>query len=61
TALGGPRLLGGAERVWSRWADALVIVTPATVVGWHRHGFARFWAWKSHRVGRPPLDGELVT
>jgi len=19
-----------------------------------------FWAWKSRRVGRPPLDGELV-
>jgi len=48
------------SRVWSRWTEALVIVKPATVVGWHRHGFARFWAWKSRRVGRPPLDGELV-
>ena len=32
------------SRVWSRWADALVIVRPATVIAWHRRGFARFWA-----------------
>ena len=24
---------------WSRWKDALVIVKPETVVGWHRAGF----------------------
>jgi hypothetical protein len=30
------------SRVWSRWADALAIVKPATVIGWHRRGFARF-------------------
>ena len=48
------------SRTWSRWVDALVIVKPATVVGWHRRGFARFWAWKSRRVGRPPLDAAIV-
>ena len=48
------------SRVWSRWADALAIVKPATVIGWHRRGFARFWAWKSKRVGRPPLAPEVV-
>ncbi len=48
------------SRVWSRWSDALAIVKPATVVGWHRRGFARFWAWKSRRVGRPPLAPEVV-
>jgi hypothetical protein len=48
------------SRVWSRWADAPAIVKPATVVGWHRRGFARFWAWKSGRVGRPPLAPEVV-
>ncbi len=32
------------SRVWSRWADALAIVKPATVVAWHRRGFGRFWA-----------------
>jgi len=47
-------------RVWSRWAEALAIVKPATVIGWHRRGFVRFWAWKSRRVGRPPLSPEVV-
>jgi hypothetical protein len=49
------------SRTWSRWVDALVIVKPATVVGWHRRGFARFWAKKSEPVGRPPLAAEVVT
>jgi putative transposase len=48
------------SRVWARWSDALAIVKPATVVAWHRRGFARFWAWKSRRVGRPPLAPEIV-
>jgi len=48
------------SRAWSRWADTLVIVKPATVVAWHRRGFARFWAWKSRRRGRPPLDATIV-
>ena len=48
------------SRVWSRWAGALAIVKPATVIAWHRRGFARFWAWKSRRVGRPPLAPEAV-
>src|ERR1019366_3024890 len=48
------------SRVWSRWADALAIVKPATVIGWPRRGFARFWAWKSRRIGRPALAPEVV-
>jgi hypothetical protein len=40
------------SRTWSRWADVLAIVKPATVIGGHRRGFARFWAYKSRRVGR---------
>ena len=48
------------SRVWSRWADALAIVKPATVIRWQRRGFARFWAWKSKRVGRPPLAAAIV-
>jgi putative transposase len=47
-------------RLWSRWSDALAIVRPATVIAWHRRGFASFWAWKSRRVGRPQLAPELV-
>jgi putative transposase len=49
------------SRVWSRWADALAIVKPQTVITWHRRGFVRFWAWKSRRIGRPPLAPEIVT
>jgi transposase InsO family protein len=48
------------SRTWSRWTDVLAIVKPATVVGWHRRGLARFWARKSRPVGRPPLSRELV-
>src|ERR1044071_5009666 len=32
---------------WSHWRDALVIVKPETVVGWHRAGFRLYWHWKS--------------
>jgi transposase InsO family protein len=35
-------------------------VKPETVVRWHRRGFAGFWAWKSKRIGRPPIDRETV-
>jgi transposase InsO family protein len=48
------------SRVWSRWIDVLAIVRPATVIAWHRRGFARFWTWKSRRLGRPPLSKDLV-
>ena len=48
------------SRVWSRWVDTLAIVQPATVIGWHRRGFARFWARKSRPMGRPALAPELV-
>ncbi|MCC6907035.1 MAG: transposase [Phycisphaerales bacterium] len=43
-----------ARRVLRRWRECLVIVKPATVVGWHRAGFRLFWRWKS-RGGRPPV------
>ena len=35
----------------------LVIVTPETVIGWHRKGFRVYWTWKSRRRGggRPPI------
>ena len=33
------------SRLWPRWKDALVIVKPETVIGWHRQGFRLFWKW----------------
>jgi len=45
---------------WSRWKDALFIVKPETVVGWHRAGFRLYWRWKSRpRGGRPRITKEV--
>ena len=43
------------SRLWSRWADVLVIVKPDTVIRWHRAGFRLFWRWKS-RPRTPAQD-----
>ena len=48
-------------QTWSRWADVLAIVKPATVIGWHRRGFARFWTMKSKHLGRRPISADLIT
>jgi transposase InsO family protein len=48
------------RRVWSRWAEVLVIVQPETVVGWHRAGFRLYWRWRSRPLGgRPRITPEL--
>ena len=48
------------RQVWSRWADALLIVKPDTVVRWHRAGFRFYWRMLCrHRPGRPKLTLEL--
>src|SRR5947199_3751168 len=48
------------SRLWTSWRDSVHVVRPETVVGWHRHGFRCYWAWKSrHRRGRPRLGTEL--
>lgn len=31
------------SRLWPDWRRAVRIVTPDTVVGWHRRGFALYW------------------
>lgn len=41
------------------WRSALVIVKPATLIGWHRATSRRLWRWKSRPVGRPPVPVEL--
>jgi len=50
------------RRLWSRWSDAIVIVKPETVIGWHRAGFALYWKWLSRRgrlPGRPAVGREV--
>ena len=41
------------------WRDALVIVKPGTLIGWHRSAFRHFWLWKSRPVERPPVSVKL--
>ena len=44
------------SKFWPNWRDALHIVTPETVVRWHRQGFRYYWTRKSRRSGRPKVD-----
>jgi putative transposase len=60
-----PRRITNSARIalvfWSRffeWRSALLIVKPATLIGWHRKAFRLFWKWKS-RPGRPRLPNGL--
>src|SRR2546422_11276587 len=34
------------SRLWKGWRNSLQVVRPETVVGWHRQGFRRYWAWE---------------
>ena len=45
------------SRLWPNWRRAVQIVTPDTVVRWHRRGFARYGRWRSRprRMGRPAV------
>jgi putative transposase len=43
------------------WREALIVVKPETVIGWHRLGFKLYWRRKSRvRQGRPPLAPEII-
>ena len=46
-------------RHWTQWKDALVIVKPETVLGWHRAGYRAYWRRKCKgKPGRPPIPVE---
>jgi hypothetical protein len=47
----------GLSQIWSRWANALVIVQPDTVARWHRAGFRLLWRWKSR--ARTPVERDV--
>jgi transposase InsO family protein len=51
-------LLAAASRLLprSRWSSFLV--TPTTLLRWHRRLVARRWTYSS-RIGRPPVGGEI--
>src|SRR5215469_284204 len=49
------------RRCWSSWKQALLVVTPETVVRWHRAGFRWYWRVISKvrkPVGRKPTSKE---
>jgi len=51
-----------ACRFWSEWKKSLLVVTPETVVPWHRAGFRLYWSWISKarkRVGRKKLSTDV--
>ena len=41
-----------AHRLWSAMKEALIVVTPETVIRWHRAGFRFYWGLIS-RVRKP--------
>lgn len=44
-----------------RWREALMVVKPDTLLGWHRQGFKLYWRKKSQgKPGRPSLDAEII-
>ena len=50
------------RQVCSGWKRSLILVTPETVVRWHRAGFRLYWNWISragHAVGRKPISREV--
>jgi len=62
-----PRL-SGSDRALFVWlsrlfpgiTDAVTIIRPETIIGWHRAGFRAWWRWKSRNLGgRPKVDAEL--
>jgi transposase InsO family protein len=49
-----------ARRFCAGWREHLRIVTPDTVVRWHRQSWRLFWRWKSRsHGGRPRLRPEV--
>jgi putative transposase len=48
------------SKLFGKWKSALLVVKPATVIGWHKKGFKLYWKRKSRRVGRPVIDWSLI-
>ena len=51
-----------ARYFWSAWKQSLIVVSPETVVRWHRTGFRMYWSMISKvrkQVGRNRLSREV--
>ena len=50
--------LAAASRVLPRSSWSSFMITPQTLLRWHRELVRRKWAYRRSRGGRPPLDPE---
>ena len=50
-----------ARKLWSDWKRSLLVVTPETVVRWHKAGFRHYWRWISSSApgGRKQISRDL--
>ncbi len=54
--------IAAITKFFSATADAVTIVRPETVIGWHRSLWRIIWTRRSrHRIGRPPIDADTRT
>jgi transposase len=53
-------LLAALSRVLPRERWKAFVVTPRTLLGWHRDLVRRKWTYRRRGPGRPPLDPETV-
>src|SRR5262252_2194847 len=50
------------RKLWQGWKQPLILVSPRTVVEWHRAGFWLYWKWlsRTRRLGGRPLVDEQI-
>jgi transposase InsO family protein len=47
-------------KLYRNWKNALLIISPDTIIKWHRKGFRLYWNWKSRgKPGRTTIPEEL--
>src|SRR6266487_2693961 len=54
-------LLAALSRALPRQRWSIFLVTPDTILRWHRRLVTRKWTQPDHRCGRPPLADHVVT
>lgn len=57
------RFLTGFFRLWPTVAKRSVLVSPATLLRWHRQGFRAYWRWKNRgarKPGRPKIERDVI-
>jgi hypothetical protein len=51
--------MAGASRLLPRERWSSFLVTPQTLLRWHRELVRKKWTYKRGVTGRPPIDAEL--